>query len=443
MNYKLFFIVAIFLSGTCVSSIDAEIQTAPQGVVTSSERIMGVKFLDAYFGTATTKMEVAPGDKNVPLTVTLANIGTNDIVGIKGQLFLPMGFSSPNGTYKPMYADTNEKALAGANFQLTFFVNISPQADIKTYPATVELDYSRIRESGLHHDAFNFDFRLTGESVINLKAVTPFITSITNNNVVLEISNPGSSSLSNIDIVLQNTSTTTSSTTTSTTNVEKVIFDQNQWKIGNIGPNSSKIFSFNVFVPESLKNEPLRIPLGITYSDAHGEQKSVTRVADLYINGLVNPSIYGVKVIEMSGKKTIIGEILNEGNSDGLFGFVKLQPLGDSNIKESSQYIDEIEPDSPVPFNIPIESNGILSFGEHDIRILVSYKDSVRDEHILTYDTTITIKPFDDNTDYGSMIGGLIFLAFVIAVAYKLYSKNKIPFIKKGQIPFIHKKTDS
>ena len=34
-----------------------------------------------------------------------------------------------------------------------------------------------------------------------------------------------------------------------------------------------------------------------------------------------------------------------------------------SNIKESSQYIDEIEPDSPVPFNVPIESNGLLSFG--------------------------------------------------------------------------------
>ncbi|GIS96481.1 MAG: hypothetical protein CM1200mP23_2870 [Nitrososphaerota archaeon] len=34
----------------------------------------------------------------------------------------------------------------------------------------------------------------------------------------------------------------------------------------------------------------------------------------------------------------------------------------------------------------------------------------------------------------------MIFLAFVIEIAYKLYSKNKIPFIKKGQIPFIQKK---
>ena len=126
-----------------------------------------------------------------------------------------------------------------------------------------------------------------------------------------------------------------------------------------------------------------------------------------------------------------------------MFGFVKLQPLGDSNITESSQYIDEIEPDSPFPFNIPIESNGPLSFGEHDIRIIVSYKDAVRHEHTVEHDVTITISPFADNTDYGSMIGGLIFLAIVITIGYKLYSKDKIPFIKKGKIPFINKNTES
>jgi len=126
-----------------------------------------------------------------------------------------------------------------------------------------------------------------------------------------------------------------------------------------------------------------------------------------------------------------------------LYGFVKLYPLGDSNIKETSQYIDEIEADSPVPFNVPIESYGLLSFGEHDIRIIVSYKDAVRDEHTDTYDTTITIVPFEDNTDYGSLIGGLIFLAIVIAIGYKLYSKDSVPFIKKGKIPFISKNTES
>ena len=428
----------ILLVAAFVSDAAGQFETQPQGIF--NNKITGIKFLDAYFGTSTTKMEVGPGDKNVPLTVVFANIGTNDAVGIKGQMFVPMDFNSANGKFFPIFANSEQKAVAGNNFELTFLIDISEGAKIKTYPATVVVDYSRLRESGERHNTFNFTFKLTGESIVNLKAITPIITSITNNNVVLEISNSGSSTLSNVDVVLQNTATTTSSTSTSTTNIEKVIFDQNHWNIGNIEPNSAQTFSFNVFVPESLKNEPLRTPLQITYFDGHGEQKSVTRVADLYINGLINPSIYGVKVIELSGKKTIIGEILNEGNADGLFGFVKLQPRGNSNIKESSQYIDEIEPDSPVPFNIPIEFNGLQSFGEHDVRILVSYKDSVRDEHTITYDTTITITPFADNTDYGSMIGGLIFLAFVIVIGYKLYSKDKIPFIKKGKIPYISKK---
>ena len=438
MNYKISFLLMILLVGAFASDAAGQIETQPQGIF--NNKITGIKFLDAYFGTSTTKMEVGPGDKNVPLTVVFANIGSNSAVGIKGQMFLPMDFTSPNGKFLPIFANSEETATAGSNFELTFFVDISENAKIRTYPATVAIDYSRLRETGERNDTFNFTFKLTGESIVNLKAVTPIITSITNNNVVLEISNSGSSTLSNVDVVLQNTATTSSSTSTSTTNIEKVIFDQNHWNIGNIGPNSAQTFSFNVFVPESLKNEPLRTPLKITYFDGHGEQKSVTRVADLYINGLVDPTIYGVKVIELSGKKTVVGEILNEGNTDGLFGFVKLQPRGDSNIRESSQYIDEIEPDSPVPFNIPIEFDGLQSFGEHDVRILVSYKDSVRDEHTITYDTTITLTPFADNTDYGSMIGGLIFLAFVIAIGYKLYSKDKIPFIKKGKIPYLSKK---
>jgi len=412
----------------------------PQGVLRSG--IVGVKLLDAYFGTSTEKMEVGPGDKNVPFTVEFANISTADIVGIKGQLSVPTYFHSPQGINYPILADSNAKATLGSNFHLTFYLNISDGALIKTYPGSVEIDYSRLKSSGVRENSFQFTFTLPGESILNLKSLTPVITSITNNDVTLEISNSGSATLSNVDIVLQNTDTSISSASTSTTNVEKVIFDQNHWKIGNINPNSAKTFSFNVFVPESLKNEPLRAPVKITYFDGHGEKKSVTRIADLYINGLIKPSIYGVKVIELSGKKTIVGEILNEGNTDGLFGFVKLYPLGNSNIMESSQYIDEIEPDSPVPFNIPIEFDGGYIFGEHDVRIIVTYKDSMREEQTINYDTTITITPFSDDTDYGSMIGGIIFLAVLVGIGYKLYSKGKIPFIKKGKIPYISEKTE-
>ena len=62
------------------------------------ERDFGdVKFLDAYFGTMEQKIEVEPGDSNVPFTVVFANVGSQDITGIRGQLSLPMDFSGVDG----------------------------------------------------------------------------------------------------------------------------------------------------------------------------------------------------------------------------------------------------------------------------------------------------------------------------------------------------------
>ena len=125
----------------------------------------------------------------------------------------------------------------------------------------------------------------------------------------------------------------------------------------------------------------------------------------------------------------MIGEILNQGNSDGLFGFVTLMPRGNSNIQESTQYIDEIEPDSPVPFNIPIEFVGGERGGEHDITIQVKYKDSMRNDKIITYDTKINVDAFAliaaDNGD-SSMAGVIgVVIALIAGIGFYLYRKKR------------------
>jgi hypothetical protein len=135
----------------------------------------------------------------------------------------------------------------------------------------------------------------------------------------------------------------------------------------------------------------------ISYFNAHGDQHTLSRIVDFYVKGLIDVTIYDVDVIDLSGKPTIIGEIINEGNEDALFGFVTLEPLGDSNIKKTTQFIDEIELDSPVPFNIPVEFDGEPKYGKHDIRITARYKDSLRDETFKTYETTVFIpEPLKD-----------------------------------------------
>lgn len=431
MNYsKLFVLSSILLLGQFIE-LDAF------GQVSSNESpfkrdFADVKILDAYFGELNQKIEVAPGDKNVPFTLVFANVGTLDITGISGQLQLPSGFSPSDGKGALILADSENEASAGDHFSLTFFVNLDDHLLIQQYPGAVKVDYSRLRESGQRNAFFDFKFKVTGDSILNLKASDPFLTSLKNNKATIEISNSGTAPISNVKVVLENTQNTISSTQVSLTNVENVVFDQNNWDVGTIEPKSSKYISFQVYIPENLHTQTLHTPMSLTYFDSHGEKIETKRNVDFYINGLIDLKIYDVDVIILSGKQTVIGEVLNEGNTNALYGFVTLEPLDNSNIKKITQFIDEIETDSPVPFNIPIEFDGEPKFGDHKIKITLRYKDDLRNEHLFNYDTTIflkdtTKKPESTISDYAPSIIGLAITIIVGVIIFKKIRKRKEP----------------
>ncbi|EIJ66205.1 hypothetical protein BD31_I0368 [Candidatus Nitrosopumilus salaria BD31] len=379
-----------------------------------------IKFLNAYFGTLNNKIEVEAGDSNVPFTVVFANVGTQDITGIRGQLSLPFGFSASDGPGSIIRADSDSNSLAGENFHLTFYVNIDKNTKIQQYPGSVKVDYSRLRESGVRTSFADFDFKVTGDSVINVRAQQPFLTSLRSNNVVIEIINDGTAPMSGVDITASNTQTELASTSSSTTNIENVVILESSWNVGNIAPKSSRLLTATVYVPESLKGDTLRIPLSISYYNAHGDQEVVSKIVDFYIKGLIDLSVFNVEVIELSGTQMVVGEIINEGNEDGLFGFVSLEPRGDSNIKPNTQFIDEIEVDAPVPFNIPIEFDGQPKYGEHDITITVRYKDSIRDEIFLTQNATIFVKEPSKN-DENAFDPVMIIIPIILVIGFAVY----------------------
>ncbi len=391
------------------------------------ERDFGdVKFLDAYFGTYNNKIEIDPGDNNAPFTVVFANVGTQDITGIRGQLSLPFGFSSADGPGSIIFADSESNSLAGENFHLTFFVNIDKNAKIQQYPGTVKVDYSRLRESGIRTSFSDFMFKVTGDSIINVKALNPFLISLQSNNVIIEISNDGTAPISSVDIVSANTQTEIASTSSSTTNVENVVILESNWDVGNIEPKSSRFLTATVYVPENLKGDTLRIPLSINFYNAHGEKQTVSKIVDFYIKGLIDLSIYDVTVAKLSNTQMVVGEIINEGNEDALFGFVTLEGMHGSNIKTKTQFIDEIETDAPVPFNVPIEFDGQPKYGKHDIKITVRYKDDTREEVFLPYETTIFIEePSKDNNSENSYQMIIIPVVIAIGVGFYLYRRRK------------------
>lgn len=420
INYKILLSLAIlFLIPLITDNSFAQIKSGGFGQSPFERNYGDVKLLDAYFGTINKKIEIDPGDENVPFTVVFANIGTQDITGIKGQLSLPTGFSSADGSHSSLIiADSDSNSLAGNNFHLTFFVNIDKNIQIQQYPGTVKIDFSRLRESGVRTNFSTFNFKITGDSIINVKALDPILTSLKSNNVIIEISNNGTAPISGVDILSKDTQTESESTS-STNNIENVVILESNWDVGNIEPKSSRYLTATVYVPENLKGDILRIPLSVSYYNAQGDQEIITKIVYFYIKGLIDLSIYDIGVIELSGKQMVIGEIINEGNENALFGFVTLEPLGDSNIKSQTQFIDEIEIDSPVPFNIPLEFDGKPRYGEHDIKLTIRYKDSLRDEIFLTHNATIFVKE-PPKIESGNDLQ-LIIIPIIIVVAIGIY----------------------
>ena len=352
-----------------------------------SKKFGAIKFLDAYFGQPNERLEVRPGDSNVPLTVIIANVGSEDITGIRAQLSMPLALGGTDGS-RSARADSASNALAGDSFYLTFFVNVSPHATIRDHKAIVSVDFSRLRESGVRNEVFDFDFSITGDTLINVSARKSFIMSLRDNTIVIDITNSGTAPVSSVNVSVQDTELAMQQ---SMTNIENVVVTKSSWDLGNIGAGSSKEIITSAYVPGTLRDEVLRIPLLVSYLNAHGDRQSVTRFADFYVQGFIDARIYNVKVIMLSGSPTLIGEIINEGNENALFGFVTLVPQGDSNITETVQFIDEIEIDSPVPFSIPLVFDGGVRYGEHEVKVDVRYKDSTRKETVISHTSMINI----------------------------------------------------
>ena len=399
------------------------------GLDSPFERKFGdVKFLDAYFGYPDSKIEVGAGDQNVPFTVVLANVGTQDITGIRGELGLPYQFSPAEGSGPMAYSDAETNSPAGQNFALVFYVNVADNAQLRQYPGSVLVDYSRLRESGTRTSIFDFEFKLPGDSIINMHAPDPFLTSLHTNNALIQISNDGTAPVSDVEVELQNTQTAISSTSTSVTNVENVVIFGSNWEVGHIEPGQSRILNLSIYVPESLKGESLRTPMSISYFNSQGQMNTVDRVVDFFVQGFIDLTIYDVKARIVGERQLITGEVINEGNEDAMFVFVTLSPMGGSNLQETRQFVDEVETDSPVPFNIPVQFDSAPQYGPHDIKITVRYKDNLRNEQFAIHETTVMVvdpAPASDDPDMLSLPVIAVIAAAAGGIIYASYRRRR------------------
>jgi hypothetical protein len=155
--------------------------------------------------------------------------------------------------------------------------------------------------------------------------------------------------------------------------------------------------------------------------------------------GDIRVSVTDLAVNYVAGVPNLVGNLLNQGNTIGLFTTVQLmnQPFSSSNSSSSSsavgggqsvnqqhhihsggrsgvstqssstnssssissalpppQYLGDLQPDSPLPFSIPlgIDLNGTAP-GTYPVSIKVTYSDDLKKSHDIVLNGPVQIKP--------------------------------------------------
>jgi hypothetical protein len=356
--YKTIVLVVLLLAGQIIIpsyATSGEILTP--SISPFEHDFVDVKLLDAYFGTSGQKIEVEPGDKNVPFTIVLSNTGTQDISGIRGLLSLPAGFSGATLSNGLIQADNAQTASTGQSFALTFFVNIDKTINIHDYSGTVKITYSRVRENGERSTFLDFNFKVTGKSVVNLKAENPFLKPASNNDMSIQISDSGTAPLNDVDVVIQRSQNT--GTTTDTNNLQGIVLDQNHWKVGTVQSGSSNTFLIKSFIPQSIAGQTIHAPFTVTYFDGQGNQITTTRTVDFIVGPASSTSI-----IHLSSPPYLLTAIMQnltlgiENISPSKISDISISIIPNSNnlkiLQDNKWFIREINPLEKTNLIIPI-----------------------------------------------------------------------------------------
>lgn len=473
-----------------------------------------VKFVNLYFGDPNSisndfpsNVEVAPGDGVATLIAVMANSGAFELTGVRGWLYLPVGFEAyGKARGEPAFDTYDFKVGRGDTFYFEFPVKVSKDLKPGIYKAVLRVEYFRSQDIGLSYRVFNdLEFMLTGKSILDAKALNPILAPGKENTVEVEVTNKGSapasaliarlaatgnlldigdkvfdlstlehnssrritltlyanpsiantmqsieltfeytdsygnkkSSSTIINLIVKGSSSSAdlrvsidehrvstlkvnerniivsnlgdesaynvevSIDTNALTSIPISTIGDGYYKLAGIDAGKSVKLPLSIFATSDAHNKTFEIPLNITYLDSTGGLHKASRSVSVYALGSANIKMYDLQVTLLGNQPILTGYLLNDGSADALFTSVELL-ADDLKPDAGAQYLGDLLINSPLPFNIPIKQEVSDDKGVYDVRIKVTYKDALREEHEVILGGKVSYSPIKVSTSTSS-----------------------------------------
>lgn len=189
------------------------------------------------------------------------------------------------------------------------------------------------------------------------------------------------------------------------------ILGDSRWTVQSMLPQSKLNLSTKVFASSNIIGQPAVFTLTVQYVSA-GQSKTDSLNLGAYIAGEIKIRVYDVHINNIGNVPNLVGNLLNEGNTVGLFTTVQIindtvgQQKNNTTQGASSQsssleqkrsladfmtsppppqYLGDLSVDSPLPFSIPLVSNDntimTAPSGVYPVILKITYSDDLKIPH--------------------------------------------------------------
>ncbi len=324
-----------------------------------------------------------PGDKSVPLLVTVQYLGSASATSLKATMYLPNGFTDQNSN--PTAVTYVSTVIQDQSVQLTFYLDLGSSLTSGSYSIPLELEWATSSASGLSE---------------NLTVSPPAIGQQTSTGVALSLAQTNDSVVAgesaSVSFVLKNVGADSVFSPSFSLTLSSPLVMMGSLPTGSVSVLSSgESVVLNALVSSSPSSTPgvYGGTLTVSYSDLSGNQHTQNFAVGFVLTGSIEMVLQDVVVTQTSSSVSVSGSILNEGSASAYYssvlGSVGHSPTGN----ESADYVGEIDPNTPTPFSITIPYRAPTN-PQHDaqIAISVSYRNSFGTNATFTGSTTASLE---------------------------------------------------
>jgi len=267
----------------------------------------GIVVVDTFWGSPNNEISVEPGDNSVKLNVVMQNRDTGPISGIQGKLLSNNQFSASNGV-PSLNGFFGSTVPSGSTSSADFLVDVSNSIELGTY--NLQLDFSYLdKDSILRTEIVEFSVIVDGKSDIELKIKNNILTSGTENDLILEVSNIGTAPAYSVSL---------SVSYGSSSGILGTSLEDNTRKINHLLTNEKLSLSFPTYVSPNAQKGLYPITIVVEYRSINGLQKTISQEFGVIVKDWSSPLSINIpdNVLQSGRITTPLINLANTGDND-------------------------------------------------------------------------------------------------------------------------------